>query len=98
MLITDTMGRPWRNGQTDVAIGAAGVLPLRDHRGQADTFGNTLEVTVAAVADEIAAAASLMMGQAAEGRPVVIVRGLPKPERDGNAQELVRAKRMDLFR
>src|SRR5215471_16361996 len=56
VLITDTMGRPWRNGQTDAAIGAAGVRPLRDHRGEPDTFGTVLEVTVAAVADEIAAA------------------------------------------
>ena len=58
VIVTDTMGRPWRAGQTDTAIGAAGVLPLRDHRGEPDTFGNTLEVTVAAVADEIAAAAT----------------------------------------
>ena len=56
VIVTDTMGRPWRAGQTDTAVGAAGVQPLRDHRGERDTFGNTLEVTVAAVADEIAAA------------------------------------------
>ena len=55
VIITDTMGRPWRAGQTDAAIGAAGIAPLRDHRGEPDTFGNVLEVTVAAVADEIAA-------------------------------------------
>src|SRR5215469_3688209 len=54
VLITDTLGRPWRNGQTDAAIGAAGLLPLRDHRGGTDTFGMPLEVTVAAVADELA--------------------------------------------
>src|SRR6266699_6730022 len=77
VLITDTMGRPWRNGQTDTAIGAAGVRPLRDHRGQADTFGNTLEVTVAAVADEIAAAAELVKGKT-DQVPVAIVRGLPE--------------------
>ena len=75
VLITDTMGRPWRNGQTDAAIGAAGVAPLRDHRGQADTFGNPLEVTVAAVADEIAAAAELVKGKV-DQVPVAIVRGL----------------------
>ncbi len=56
-------GRPWRTGQTDTAIGAACLVPLRDHRGQADTFGNSLEVTVAAVADEIAAAADLVKGK-----------------------------------
>src|SRR5229473_2687684 len=77
VLVTDTMGRPWRNGQTDVAIGAAGLLPLRDHRGQADRFGNTLEVTVAAVADEIAAAAELVKGKT-DQVPVAVVRGLPE--------------------
>jgi coenzyme F420-0:L-glutamate ligase / coenzyme F420-1:gamma-L-glutamate ligase len=75
VLITDTMGRPWRNGQTDVAIGAAGVLPLRDHRGQTDSFGNLLEVTVAAVADEIAAAAELVKGKT-DQVPVAVLRGL----------------------
>ena len=75
VLITDTMGRPWRNGQTDTAIGAAGVMPLRDHRGQADSFGNVLEVTVAAVADEIAAAAELVKGKS-DQVPVAVVRGL----------------------
>ena len=75
VIITDTMGRPWRAGQTDTAIGAAGVTPLRDHRGQTDTFGNLLEVTVAAVADEIAAAADLIK-QKTTGIPVAIVRGL----------------------
>src|SRR5215468_11675560 len=75
VLITDTMGRPWRNGQTDVAIGAAGVAPVIDHRGQPDTFGTPLEVTVAAVADEIAAAAELVKGKT-EQVPVAIVRGL----------------------
>ena len=62
VIITDTMGRPWRTGQTDTAIGAAGLAPLRDHRGESDTFGNPLEVTVAAVADEIAGAADLVKG------------------------------------
>jgi coenzyme F420-0:L-glutamate ligase / coenzyme F420-1:gamma-L-glutamate ligase len=75
VLITDTMGRPWRNGQTDAAIGAAGVLPLRDHRGMPDSFGNVLEVTVAAVADEIAAAGDLVKGKT-DQVPVAIVRGL----------------------
>jgi len=75
VLVTDTMGRPWRNGQTDTAIGAAGVVPLRDHRGQSDSFGNILEVTVAAVADEIAAAAELVKGKS-DQVPVAIVRGL----------------------
>ncbi|MDR2984741.1 MAG: coenzyme F420-0:L-glutamate ligase [Nocardiopsaceae bacterium] len=75
VLITDTMGRPWRNGQTDAAIGTAGVLPLRDHRGEPDSFGNVLEVTVTAVADEIAAAGELVKGKTGQV-PVALVRGL----------------------
>jgi dehydro coenzyme F420 reductase / coenzyme F420-0:L-glutamate ligase / coenzyme F420-1:gamma-L-glutamate ligase len=101
VLITDTMGRPWRNGQTDVAIGAAGVLPLRDHRGQADSFGNLLEVTVAAVADEIAAAAELVKGKT-DQVPVAVVRGLPDHvivDSDGpGAAALIRPAAEDMFR
>ncbi|HEX9031954.1 MAG TPA: coenzyme F420-0:L-glutamate ligase [Streptosporangiaceae bacterium] len=100
VLITDTMGRPWRNGQTDTAIGAAGVLPLRDHRGQADTFGNLLEVTVAAVADELAAAAELVKGKT-DQVPVAVVRGLSElvTGDDGpGATALVRPAAEDMFR
>jgi len=100
VLITDTLGRPWRTGQTDAAIGAAGVAPLRDYRGTADTFGTPLEVTVAAVADEIAAAADLVKGKAA-GIPVAIVRGLADlvTGSDGpGARALVRAPAEDMFR
>jgi len=100
VIVTDTMGRPWRAGQTDTAIGAAGVLPLRDHRGESDTFGNTLEVTVAAVADEIAAAADLVKGKALQ-IPVAIVRGLgalvTDPDGPG-ARALVRPASEDMFR
>ena len=100
VIVTDTMGRPWRNGQTDTAIGAAGVLPVRDHRGETDTFGNTLEVTVAAVADEIAAAGDLVKGKAL-GVPVAVVRGLGSlvTEEDGpGARVLVRSADEDMFR
>jgi len=100
VVVTDTMGRPWRAGQTDTAIGAAGVLPLRDHRGQQDTFGNTLEVTVAAVADEIAAAADLVKGKALQ-IPAAIVRGLPGLVTDSDgpgARALVRPAAEDMFR
>jgi coenzyme F420-0:L-glutamate ligase / coenzyme F420-1:gamma-L-glutamate ligase len=100
VLITDTMGRPWRNGQTDTAIGAAGVAPLRDYRGQADTFGNLLEVTVAAVADEIAAAADLIK-QKTSGVPVAIVRGLGDlvtHESGPGAAALIRPADEDMFR
>jgi coenzyme F420-0:L-glutamate ligase / coenzyme F420-1:gamma-L-glutamate ligase len=100
VIITDTMGRPWRAGQTDTAIGAAGIMPLRDHRGQADTFGNLLEVTVAAVADEIAAAADLVK-QKTTGVPVAIVRGLPDLVTDAagpGATALIRPAEDDMFR
>lgn len=100
VVVTDTMGRPWRAGQTDTAIGAAGVLPLLDHRGEPDTFGNTLEVTVAAVADEIAAAGDLVKGKALR-IPVALVRGLAAlvTEADGpGARALVRPAAEDMFR
>ncbi|HMD92656.1 MAG TPA: coenzyme F420-0:L-glutamate ligase [Trebonia sp.] len=100
VVVTDTMGRPWRAGQTDTAIGAAGVLPLRDHRGEADTFGNTLEVTVAAVADEIAAAGDLVKGKALQ-IPVAVVRGLAALVTDSDgpgARALVRPASEDMFR
>jgi coenzyme F420-0:L-glutamate ligase/coenzyme F420-1:gamma-L-glutamate ligase len=100
VIVSDTMGRPWRNGQTDAAIGAAGVQPVRDHRGQPDTFGTPLEVTVAAVADEIAAAADLVKGKT-RGIPVAIVRGLAElvTEADGpGAGALIRPAAEDMFR
>jgi dehydro coenzyme F420 reductase / coenzyme F420-0:L-glutamate ligase / coenzyme F420-1:gamma-L-glutamate ligase len=100
VLVTDTMGRPWRAGQTDNAIGAAGVLPVRDYRGEADTFGNILEVTVAAVADEIAAAADLVKGKS-RGVPAAVVRGLDGlvTEPDGpGARAIIRAAEEDMFR
>lgn len=100
VVVTDTFGRPWRAGQTDTAIGAAGVLPLRDHRGEADAWGNTLDVTVAAVADEIAAAGDLVKGKARQ-LPVALVRGLSALVTDADgpgARELVRPSSEDMFR
>jgi coenzyme F420-0:L-glutamate ligase / coenzyme F420-1:gamma-L-glutamate ligase len=100
VIITDTMGRPWRAGQTDTAIGAAGIMPLRDHRGQTDTFGNLLEVTVAAVADEIAAAADLIK-EKTTGVPVAIVRGLAGLVTDAagpGAAAIIRPADEDMFR
>jgi coenzyme F420-0:L-glutamate ligase/coenzyme F420-1:gamma-L-glutamate ligase len=100
VLVTDTLGRPWRTGQTDAAIGAAGVAPLRDYRGTADTFGMALEVTVAAVADEVAGAADLVKGKTA-GIPVAVVRGLADlvTEADGpGARALIRPAAEDMFR
>ena len=100
VIVTDTMGRPWRAGQTDNAIGAAGVVPVRDYRGETDTFGNILEVTVAAVADEIAAAADLVKGKSRHV-PAAVVRGLPGlvTDQDGpGARALIRAAEEDMFR
>ena len=100
VVLSDTMGRPWRIGQTDTAIGAAGLTPVLDYRGQPDTFGTPLEVTLAAVADEIAAAAELVKGKAA-GIPVAVVRGLVGlvTEEDGpGAQALIRPAAEDMFR
>jgi coenzyme F420-0:L-glutamate ligase / coenzyme F420-1:gamma-L-glutamate ligase len=100
VVITDTMGRPWRAGQTDTAIGAAGLLPIRDHRGQLDSFGNLLEVTMAAIADEIAAAADLVK-QKTRQIPVAIVRGLAELVSDADgpgAAALIRPAAEDMFR
>ena len=98
ILIIDSHGRAWRNGTVGVAIGIAGIPGLEDLRGKPDLFGYTLQVTQVGVADELAAAASLMMGQAAEGTPVVHVRGFPYPLRESTTKELIRPKEQDLFR
>lgn len=101
VIITDTMGRPWRSGLTDVAIGVAGITAVTDPRGESDVYGNVLGVTRVALADEIAAAGDLVKGKLA-GIPVAIVRGLApdgKLPDDGNgSQELVRHAGTDLFR
>ncbi|MFD7320918.1 coenzyme F420-0:L-glutamate ligase [Streptomyces sp. NPDC059875] len=100
VVVTDTFGRPWRSGLTDVAIGAAGVRVLDDLRGGTDAYGNPLSATVVATADELAAAGDLVKGKAS-GRPVAVVRGLPHVV-DGSAEEgaraLVRAAADDMFR
>ncbi len=97
VVINDSFGRPWRQGTVGVAIGCAGLPALVDLRGTPDLFGRTLKVTVIAYADEIAAAASLLMGQATEGRPVVIVRGLEATQAPAPATSIVRDAREDLF-
>lgn len=102
IIINDSFGRPWRLGTTGVALGAAGLPSLWDRRGQKDLFGRELQVSQQAIADEIAAAASLVQGQAAEGRPVVLIRGLQfnglKDTPARPAAALVRDKSEDLFR
>lgn len=99
VVVSDTMGRPWRNGLTDVALGAAGIAPLRDHRGEVDRYGNELHLTQAAVVDELAAAAELVKGKT-EGVPVAVVRGLAATfEEDGPGvvAALVREPASDMF-
>ncbi|PWH11717.1 MAG: coenzyme F420-0:L-glutamate ligase [Anaerolineae bacterium] len=98
VMIIDSHGRAWRLGTVGVAIGLSGLPGLIDERGWQDLFGYTLNITVVGVADELAAAASLMMGQAAEGTPIVHVRGFPYPLREGSLQEILRPKEQDMFR
>ena len=98
VIINDSHGRAWRNGTVGVALGVAGVPALVDMRGRADLFERALRHTEIGLADEIAAAASLLMGQADEGCPVVVVRGVPYGRRDGSARELIRPRERDLFR
>lgn len=98
IMIIDSHGRAWRLGTVGVAIGLAGVPGLVDLRGQKDLFDYTLKITVIGAADELAAAASLAMGQAAEGTPVVHVRGFRYPLRESSVKELLRPKEQDMFR
>ena len=98
VIISDSFGRAWRRGTCGVAIGAAGLPSLMDLRGSPDLFGRELQVSITGHADEIAAAASLVMGQGAEGQPVVIVRGLTWHGPDNAASELVRPAAEDMFR
>jgi coenzyme F420-0:L-glutamate ligase/coenzyme F420-1:gamma-L-glutamate ligase len=98
VMIIDSHGRAWRNGTVGICIGLSGIPAVMDERGWKDLFGYTLQVTVVGVADELAAAASLMMGQAAEGIPAVHVRGFPYPLGEGSLKELIRPKGQDMFR
>lgn len=98
VMIIDSHGRAWRNGTVGICIGLSGIPALVDERGWHDLFGYTLKATIVAVADELAAAASLMMGQAAEGTPVVHVRGFPYPLGEGSLAEIIRPKELDMFR
>ncbi|MDO8874692.1 MAG: coenzyme F420-0:L-glutamate ligase [Pseudolabrys sp.] len=98
VIINDSLGRAWRNGTVGAALGSAGIPALLNLRGRLDLFGRELVSTEVGVADEIAAAASLLMGQANEGRPVILVRGLNLPESGGSAADLIRPRDLDLFR
>lgn len=97
VVISDTFGRPWRRGLTDIAIGVAGLEALVDLRGTRDWAGRELEVTEIAVADELASAADLVMGKA-EGIPAALIRGYGGPRGEGRAHDLVRSPEEDLFR
>lgn len=98
VVINDSHGRPWREGAVGVAIGAAGVAAVADLRGRPDLFGRTLRVTTVGLADELAAAASLVMGQGDEGVAVVVVRGRQFGADDAGARVLQRPAERDLFR
>jgi coenzyme F420-0:L-glutamate ligase/coenzyme F420-1:gamma-L-glutamate ligase len=98
VLIIDSHGRAWRLGTAGVAIGLSGLPGLVDLRGEKDLFGYQLRISEVGAADELASAASLLMGQAAESKPVILVRGFPYPLREGNLNELIRPKEQDLFR
>jgi len=97
VIISDTFGRPWREGLVNVAIGVAGLAPLEDYRGRPDRAGRRLAATVVAVADELAAAAGLVMRKTA-GVPAALISGLERRRGEGSARDLIRAAERDLFR
>jgi coenzyme F420-0:L-glutamate ligase / coenzyme F420-1:gamma-L-glutamate ligase len=99
VIVTDSFGRPWRMGVSGTCIGCAGIVPLADARGKPDRFARPLRVTQIAVADQLAAAAALVMGEADEGRPIVVISGVPPEfvDGDGSAAALIRPIEQDLF-
>ena len=96
VIMTDTFGRPWRHGQTNVAIGLAGMLPFRDYVGERDMDGRELRVTTICVVDEIAGMSELVMGKS-DGVPVAVIRGYDYPRGNGSSNEIVREMELDLF-
>jgi coenzyme F420-0:L-glutamate ligase/coenzyme F420-1:gamma-L-glutamate ligase len=99
VIVSDTHGRPLRMGEINVAIGVAGLKPIRDRRGEKDLFGYVLQVKQTNIADELASAAELVIGQANEGIPVAIIRGYKyQVAEKASAQELIRPKEKDIFR
>ncbi|MGJ3238202.1 MAG: coenzyme F420-0:L-glutamate ligase [Anaerolineae bacterium] len=98
IIITDTHGRPFRLGNVGVALGVAGVRALWDRRGEQDLFGREMIATVLGYADMVASAAHLLMGEGAEGLPIVLIRGLQFPQGDGKASDLNRPSELDLYR
>lgn len=98
VIITDSIGRAWRNGTIGHAIGVSGITALADFRGATDHYQRTLQVSTEGIADELAGAATLLMGQGSEGKPVVIIRGIGRHDESSSSQDLIRAKESDLFR
>jgi coenzyme F420-0:L-glutamate ligase/coenzyme F420-1:gamma-L-glutamate ligase len=98
VLVIDSHGRAWRVGTVGVAIGVSGVPAVLDLRGRSDLFGYRLQTTDVGLADELAGAASALMGQAGEGTPVIHMRGVPHPLRDGSVTDLIRPESQDLFK
>jgi coenzyme F420-0:L-glutamate ligase/coenzyme F420-1:gamma-L-glutamate ligase len=99
VIVSDTHGRPLRMGEINVTIGVAGISPIRDRRGEKDLYGYVLRIKQTCIADELASAAELVIGQADEGIPVAIIRGYPyKVVEDVSAHELTRPKEKDIFR
>jgi coenzyme F420-0:L-glutamate ligase/coenzyme F420-1:gamma-L-glutamate ligase len=97
VIISDTFGRPWREGQTNIAIGVAGLEPILDYRGEKDSYDYMLKVTAIAIADELASAAELVMGKVGMV-PVAIVRSYPYVKSEGSIKSLIRPRARDLFR
>ena len=97
VIISDTFGRPWREGATDVAIGVAGMDAVKDYRGRDDAYGRPMRSTVIAIADELAAAAELVTGKV-EGMPVALIKGYPYQKGRTGTRTLMRAPERDLFR
>lgn len=97
VIVSDTFGRPWREGLVNVALGVSGIAPLIDYRGQEDSHGRAMKVTVMAIADELASAAELVMKKIS-GIPVAIVRGFDYDASEASGRELIRAAELDLFR
>ncbi|HUY01183.1 MAG TPA: coenzyme F420-0:L-glutamate ligase [Candidatus Deferrimicrobium sp.] len=98
IIITDTHGRAFRNGAINVAIGVAGIKEILDYRGKVDLFGYQLQKTQIAIVDELASAAELIMGEADEGMPIILIRGYQYENKDGSAKGLIRPADQDLFR
>jgi coenzyme F420-0:L-glutamate ligase/coenzyme F420-1:gamma-L-glutamate ligase len=97
IIISDSFGRPWREGQVNIAIGVAGIAPLADYAGQQDSYGYTMHASILAVADELASAAELVMGKV-DQVPVAVVRGYAYTPAEASARALIRAPEKDLFR